>query len=117
MLADTPLAYIVTLAEGAGQGLAAFAARTARGASGDIDATFVAEVPGGRLVAQAGGYAHPAEPDCTVLYAVYVSPAHRGTGLLGGLVHALAAWSRASGRDRLELDVVIGNERASRAYD
>ena len=116
MLADTPLAYIMTLAECAGQGFAAFAARTARGAAGGHDATFVAE-SGRRLVASAGGYAHPGEPGCTVLYVVYVTPAHRGTGVLAELVDAIAGWSRAHDRDRLELDVVIGNARAARAYD
>jgi GNAT superfamily N-acetyltransferase len=45
-----------------------------------------------------------------------VSPAHRGTGVLAGLVDAVAAWSRAHGRPMLELDVVTTNGRAARAY-
>ena len=119
MLADTPLAFIVTLAECAAQGLAAYTWRVARGATGGVDATFVAEVRDGRqvrLVGQAGAYAHPSAPDHTVLYAVYISPAHRGAGLLGGLVDAVAEWSREQGRPRLELDVVTTNSRAARAY-
>ncbi|GAB3951847.1 hypothetical protein GCM10027614_54520 [Micromonospora vulcania] len=52
----------------------------------------------------------------TVIYAVYVTPAWRGSGLLGELIDGVAAWSRACGRPELLLEVVVGNDRAYRAY-
>jgi predicted GNAT family acetyltransferase len=51
-----------------------------------------------------------------VIFAVYVTPAWRGTGLLGRLVDGVAAWSLECGRPELMLEVVVGNDRAYRAY-
>ncbi|MBY8873073.1 GNAT family N-acetyltransferase [Micromonospora sp. PLK6-60] len=115
MLADAPLAFLETLAEAAARPHEAYRARIAAVSTGDRTAQFVAD-PGGRLVGHAGGIAAPAEPGLTVVYAVYVTPARRGSGLLGDLVEAVADWSRASGRPELMLEVVVGNDRAVRAY-
>jgi GNAT superfamily N-acetyltransferase len=60
--------------------------------------------------------ASPDQPDITIVFAVYIQPAHRGTGLLAALVDAVADWSRAAGRRTLLLEVVVGNDRAVRAY-
>ncbi|MEV2239003.1 GNAT family N-acetyltransferase [Micromonospora sp. NPDC049891] len=115
MLADAPLAFLETIAEAAARPHAEYAARVAQVSAGSDTAQFVAD-PGGRLVGHAGGVIHPTEPGVTVLYAVYITPAWRGTGLLADLVDAVAGWSRAGGRDELMLEVVVGNDRAYRAY-
>jgi GNAT superfamily N-acetyltransferase len=59
----------------------------------------------------------PEEPHVTVVFAVYVTPARRGTGVLAALVEAVAGWSRDCSRPELMLEVVVGNERAVRAYE
>lgn len=115
MLADDPLAFITTLAEAAERPHADYAGFVARCSSGRQQAIFVAE-DGNRIVAQVGGATHPHNKHTTMLYAVYVSPAYRGCGLLGQLVDAMAAWSRNSGRHTLELEVVTTNKRAWSAY-
>jgi ribosomal protein S18 acetylase RimI-like enzyme len=114
MLADAPLAFIERLDEAAARPHEQFRARLAERAGGQDTAHFVAEVDG-RLVAQAGGYA-VGKAGTSLLYAVYVSPPWRRTGLLERLVEAVAAWSRAAGRPALELEVVTSNLRAIRAY-
>ncbi|PZF90289.1 GNAT family N-acetyltransferase [Micromonospora endophytica] len=115
MLADAPLAFLETLAEAAARPHTEYAARIAKVSTGTAQAQFVAD-PGGRLVGHIGGMAHPTEPRVTLLYAVYVTPAWRGSGLLAELVAATAAWSRECRRDELMLEVVVGNDRAYRAY-
>jgi GNAT superfamily N-acetyltransferase len=115
MLADTPLAFLTTLAEAAATPHDEAIGRATRGASGAQVGHFVAE-SGKRLVGQVIGMESAAEPGVTMLFAVYVSPSCRGRGVLGGLVEAAAAWSRECGRSRLELEVVTTNARASRAY-
>ena len=67
-------------------------------------------------MAHAGAHVAADDPAVTVLFAIYVSPAWRGQGLLAGLVDAVADWSRAAGRPQLLLEVVVGNDRAVRAY-
>ena len=59
----------------------------------------------------------PEDHATTIVFAVYVTPARRGTGVLDELVEAVAAWSREVGRPRLMLEVVVGNDRAVRAYE
>jgi predicted GNAT family acetyltransferase len=115
MLADTPLAFLETLAEAAARPHEEFRARIARNAEGDSVAQFIAEVDD-RFVAHAGGVTAPHEPGLTVIFAVYITPEYRGTGLLADLVDAVAAWSRAARRPELLLEVVTGNDRAFRAY-
>jgi len=115
MLADAPLAFLETLADAAARPHADYAAWIAAVSAGTGNAQFVAD-PGGRLIGHAGGVAAPGEPGLTILYAVYVTPPRRGTGILGHLVDALATWSRACGRPELMLEVMVGNDRAYRAY-
>jgi predicted GNAT family acetyltransferase len=116
MLADTPLAFLETLAQAAARAHAEYRRRTAQFAAGDERAQFIAERDG-RVVGQACGLVQPAtDPTTTVVFAVYVSPICRGSGALELLIDAVAAWSRAAGRPRLLLEVVTGNARALRAY-
>jgi GNAT superfamily N-acetyltransferase len=118
MLADSPLAFLETLAQAAARSHESYRRRVAQAATGGQTAQFVAD-PGGRarLIGHAGGTVLPDEPGETVVFAVYVTPAHRGGKVLADLVESVAAWSRACGRDRLMLEVVEGNGRAVRAYE
>lgn len=116
MLADTPLAFLETLAEAAALPHREYTERIVRSASGDFCAQFVAEVDG-RFVGHAGGIASPDDPKLTIIFAVYITPAHRGSGVLRHLIDGVAAWSRSAGRPDLLLEVVVGNDRAVRAYE
>lgn len=115
MLADTPLAFLETLAEAAALPHGEFAERVARSSFGDFCAQYIAEVDG-RFVGHAGGIMSPDDPKLTIIFAVYITPAHRGTGMLKDLVDGVAAWSRGAGRPELMLEVVVGNDRAWKAY-
>lgn len=118
MLADSPLAFLETLAQAAARPHESYRRRIAQSARGGQLAQFVADPGGGsRLIGHAGGTVLPESPDETVVFAVYVTPAHRGGKVLAELVEAVAAWSRACGRERLMLEVVTGNGRAVRAYE
>jgi RimJ/RimL family protein N-acetyltransferase len=115
MLADTPLAFLERIDEAAERSHAHFQARIAQTAVDPDSAQFIAEADG-QVVGHAGGWAPPQARHLTMVFAVYVTPRWRGTGLLARLVDAVAEWSRAGGRPQLELEVVLGNERAIRAY-
>jgi RimJ/RimL family protein N-acetyltransferase len=115
MLADSPLAFLETLAQAAIRPHADYRRRIAQASTGGQLAQFVAD-PGGRLIGHAGGTVLPDQPDTTVVFAVYVTPAQRGRGVLPELLAAVADWSIAVGRTELMLEVVVGNDRAVRAY-
>jgi len=115
MLADAPLAFLETLDEAAARPHADFRRAIADRSTGDEAAQFVAD-DSGWLVGHAAGVASRHDPATTLLVAVYVTPAHRGTGLLERLVDSVAEWSREAGRRRLVLEVITGNRRAVRAY-
>jgi RimJ/RimL family protein N-acetyltransferase len=118
MLADHPLAFLETLAQAAARSHEGYRQRLAQAAAGGQLAQFIAD-PGGRtrLIGHAGGTILPEAPGETVIFAVYVTPAHRGGKVLAELVEAVSDWSRTAGRDRLMLEVVTGNDRAVRAYE
>jgi len=116
MLADAPLAFLETIAQAAARSHAEYAARIADNSAGDRVAQFIA-VADGRVVGHAGGTAVADEPGVTVIFAVYVTPAWRGKGLTAALTDAVGAWSRRAGRPELMLEVVVGNDRAVRAYE
>jgi RimJ/RimL family protein N-acetyltransferase len=116
MLADSPLAFLETLAQAAARPHADYRRRILQASSGDQLAQFVAD-PGGRLIGHAGGTVLPEEPDTTVIFAVYITPSRRGSGVLSELIEAVAQWSVATGRTELMLEVVVGNDRAVRAYE
>lgn len=116
MLADSPLAFLETLSQAAARPHTEYRQRIAQVATGDHQAQFVAELDG-RLVGNAGGQASTQDPGSTIVFAVYVTPACRGTGVLDQLIDQVAGWSRAAGRGRLVLEVVEGNDRAIRAYE
>jgi GNAT superfamily N-acetyltransferase len=115
MLADSPLAFLETLAQAAARPHEDYRRRIIQASTGRELAQFVAD-PGGRLVGHAGGTVLPEEPGVTVVFAVYITPARRGSRVLDDLVEAVAEWSRTVGRPELMLEVVVGNDRAVRAY-
>ena len=118
MLADSPLAFLETLAQAAARSHADFRRRIVQASTGNQLAQFVADPgAGGRLIGHAGGTVLPEEPSATVVFAVYITPAARGQGVLPALVDAVAEWSLAIGRRELMLEVVVGNNRAVRAYE
>jgi ribosomal protein S18 acetylase RimI-like enzyme len=117
MLADSPLAFLETVAQAVARPHEQFRNRIGHAAAGSELAQFVADPGHGRLIGHAGGAVVPGEPEVTVVFAVYVTPAHRGTTVLPELMAAVAAWSRAAGRPGLLLEVVVGNDRAVRAYE
>jgi predicted GNAT family acetyltransferase len=116
MLADSPLAFLETVAQAAARSHADYRRRIRTAATGSQLAQFVAD-PGGRLIGHAGGTVQVDDPGTTVVFAVYITPARRGTGVLAELVDAVAQWSIAAGRRELMLEVVVGNDRAVRAYE
>ena len=116
MLADSPLAFLETLAQAAARPHADYRRRIVQASAGGQLAQFVAD-PGGRLVGHAGGTVLPEEPAVTVVFAVYITPERRGGKVLAELVDAVAHWSREAGRPDLMLEVVVGNDRAVRAYE
>ncbi len=116
MLADSPLAFLETLAQAAARPHEDYRRRIIQASTGRALAQFVAD-PGGRLIGHAGGTVMPEDHRTTIVFAVYITPARRGTGVLAELVEAVADWSRAVGRPELMLEVVVGNDRAVRAYE
>jgi ribosomal protein S18 acetylase RimI-like enzyme len=116
MLADSPLAFLERVDEAAARPHAEFQSRTAERATAADNAAFIAEYAG-RVVGHAGAWVPPGYTDTTMLYAVYVTPGQRGTGVLARLVDAIARWSREGGRPTLALEVITDNRRAIRAYE
>lgn len=115
MLADSPLAFLETVAEAAARPHSDFAAWVAKSATGPEVARFVAEADG-RLVGHLGAMRDPANPNRTLIFGVYLTPAFRNRSLLEELMGAAAEWSRSAGRHELLLEVAVGNVRAQRAY-
>ena len=118
MLADSPLAFLETLAQAAARPHEDYRRRIIQASTGRHLAQFVAD-PGGRnrLIGHAGGTVLPEEPEVTVVFAVYLTPERRGGPVLAALVESVADWSRSVGRPELMLEVVVGNDRAVRAYE
>jgi RimJ/RimL family protein N-acetyltransferase len=117
MLADSPLAFLETLAQAAARSHEGYRQRLEMAAGGAELAQFVADPGDGPLAGHAGGTTIPDEPLVTVVFSVYLTPACRGGKMLACLVEAVADWSTAAGRHELMLEVVVGNGRAVRAYE
>lgn len=122
---DAAIAFLTTSAEEAGRDEPFWRQRTAGGALGDDAAQFVADA-GDRWVGTAtvllrepGGRDH-LDREITEARAdvvgVYVSPSHRGTGVLVALMDAAGEWAASRGAAALTLDVHADNSRAQHAY-
>ncbi len=121
MLADTPLAYLETLATAQERTDPEWRDRARQhtlpgslvlgAAPGPTPAAGPA-----RWVGTMSGYRRPDGVPC--LAAVYVVPAHRGTDLPRRLLAGVVAWAREDvGADRLLLEVHEHNPRARRFYE
>lgn len=92
MLAEDPLAFRSSLEEEKALPESAWRARAARTARSEEVAQFVAEAPPGRLV---GGAVVAKEEKGMGLFAMWVEPEHRGTGLGGRLLDSALGWASA----------------------
>ena len=111
-LEDTPLGFLETLASAREQPDEAWRARAARGAEGG-DSFQVMAWDGTRPVANCVCFLRDG---AAWLAAVYITPGHRGQGLLDQLVDRCAGWGREQGRTVLRLEVHEDNARAKAAY-
>jgi L-amino acid N-acyltransferase YncA len=116
MLADTPLAYLDTVAEHVARPSHIWRERIEGAATGCERGQFIAIAGDGHLLGQAIGITHDSFRGATIVVAVYVTPAARGGTVLADLMAAVATWSRECGRETLVLEVVEGNNQAERAY-
>lgn len=117
MLADSPLAYLETLAQAASRSHEGYRQRIGMAAEGPQLSQFIADPGDGPLIGHAGGTEIPEDPRVTIVFSVYLTPQHRGGKVLASLVEAVADWSTRAGRNELMLEVVVGNGRAVRAYE
>jgi ribosomal protein S18 acetylase RimI-like enzyme len=111
-LADTPIGFLETLAEAEREPDEAWQQRVARGAEGGASYQVMAwegERPVGNCVCFL-------RDGAAWLAGVYVTPSHRGDGLLGELAERCAAWGREQGCTVLRLEVHEDNRRAQAAY-
>ena len=111
-LADTPIGFLERLTEAQQLPDDNWQARVARGAEGG-DSFQVLAWEDGRAV---GNCVCFLRDGVAWLAGVYVTPAHRGNGLLGELAERCAEWGRERGMSVLRLEVHEDNARAQRAY-
>jgi ribosomal protein S18 acetylase RimI-like enzyme len=111
MLADTPIAYLETLATAETHPVSHWQ-RAARGRAGGVK--LVAELEDGRWVGTMTGIIAEGTP---TLVAVYVSPSVRGAaaGVTDALLAGIEGWAVQHG-DQLRLEVNELNGRAVEAY-
>ena len=114
MLVDSPLAFLERIDEAAALPHAEYRARIALRATDPDNAQFIAEEDG-RIIGHAGGWASPEEAGTTVIFAVYVTPSRRGTGIVKQLVDGVAEWSRA-GVDHVQVAVGVGCGTSGRPW-
>jgi ribosomal protein S18 acetylase RimI-like enzyme len=111
-LEDAPLGFLETLADAQEQPDEVWQARAARGADGG-ESFQVMAWDGARPVANCVCFL---QAGAAWLAAVYVTPDHRGRGLLDELAVRCAAWGRERGRSVLRLEVHEDNAPAQAAY-
>ena len=117
MLADTPIAYLETVADAEARTEAEWRFRARRGSSGPQNlglAASDAALPG-RWVGYLACFVDV--PGQGHVVSVYVAPAYRASGLAGRMLDAVTAWARAeAGLNRLHLYVHEHNGRARAFY-
>jgi GNAT superfamily N-acetyltransferase len=110
-LAEAPDAFGRTLAEEEAMPPADWRARLESGDS----ATFIASCAAGDLGLVVGAVWHGI-PSAAGLFAMWVAPQARGSGIGGRLVNAVIEWARARGHSSLLLDVADANLPAVALY-
>lgn len=114
-LLDAPSAFGSTHAAEVGLDRSHWEGRARRHASGDDDATFVAELDG-RPVGLVSAYRPgPTRPQ-RELVSMWTSPPVRRTGTARRLVDAVVGWATSAGATAVELWVTEGNEPAIALY-
>jgi RimJ/RimL family protein N-acetyltransferase len=117
MLADSPSAYLETVADAEARTEDEWRFRARRGSGGPTDLAIAAEAADdpGRWAAYMACFLDA--PDRAHLVSVYVAPAHRGTGLAARMVDVVRTWARdEAGVSRLHLYVHEDNRRARAFY-
>jgi GNAT superfamily N-acetyltransferase len=71
----------------------------------------------GRVVGLAAGGRNGEHPGTHWMYAMYVTPSARGSGVAMKLVDAVSSWARAEGAHELYLHVTTSVERARAFYE
>ena len=105
-LADAPSAFITTMEQALAAPEAQWRERIA------ASPHFLAEA-GGQPAGIAVGFLHDGAPE---LVGMWVKPWARGAGAVQVLLEAVGGWAAEEGHAELVLWVVVGNERAERAY-
>ena len=115
MLRDTPMAYIETVQQAEALGPGEWAFRAARCAQPGSLGVAAVEDDTGRWVGTMGAYL--AGPEVANLVTVYVTPAHRGTGVTDLLLDSVLSWvARQDDVRTLALLVHEQNRRAAGFY-
>ena len=111
-LTDAPEAFGSTLTEEVGRGDDAWRDWASRADRGIV----VAELAG-RLVGLASGGPAPDGDGGAGLYAMWVDPAIRGSGVAADIVALVEDWARAAGYPMIGLGVTTTNRRAIALYE
>jgi ribosomal protein S18 acetylase RimI-like enzyme len=116
MLADTPSAYLETVADATARTEEEWRSRVRRMSAGTTDCALAAEPEGGGpWVAYMACFLDG--PGRVHLVSVYVAPAHRGTGLAERMVAEMRRWARDEARvATMHLYVHEDNPRARAFY-
>lgn len=113
-LQESPAAFGSTYAAELARPQPEWVDRTAQAARGGGRAMFLA-LDGPECVGLAGAVEDDLGAD-RQLVSMWVAPSHRGSGVAGALVEAVAGWARGEGAHSLALWVTRGNDRAQRFY-
>jgi ribosomal protein S18 acetylase RimI-like enzyme len=117
MLADTPLAYVETLASARQLTDAEWQNRAAWGDAPDHCGVAGVEAATGAWIALARGAVPDDDADARAsLFSVYAAPATRGRGIADVVVGAVEDWARGAGHPALYLHVLEPNARAIAFY-
>lgn len=111
-LRDAPMAFGSTLEREEGYAPETWERWAADSAAGEGQATFIAEPAAG----MASGVIHGEDAALAHLYAMWVAPEARGTGVGRALVHAVVAWAADRRAERLTTSVTEGNAAAAALY-
>ena len=117
MLADTPLAYLESVADAEARSEGEWRFRAHRGSAGSTDLALAAEPADtpGRWVGYLACFVDT--PGQGHVVSVYVAPSHRGTGLATELLDGVRRWAtQDAGLNRLHLFVHEHNDRATAFY-
>jgi ribosomal protein S18 acetylase RimI-like enzyme len=116
-LLDSPDAFGSTYGEESARSEPAWRDWAAGRWRGGVAVVFAARDPMGAVVGTATGAEFEAEPGVAHLYAMWVAPDARGSGVGRALVEAVVAWAVGRGCGRIVLSVTESNRSARRFYE